>query len=91
MLSVATRRLIQERLDAETGRIEKEAPTRVALTYPSPYHVGMSSLGYQQVYKGLQAMPGVACERVFLPDDAGEPSGRVEERPVSYEHRRELS
>ena len=91
MPSVATRRLIQERLDAETGRIDKEAPTRVALTYPSPYHVGMSSLGYQQVYKGLQAMPGVACERVFLPDDAAEPSGRVEERPVSYEHRRELS
>jgi radical SAM superfamily enzyme YgiQ (UPF0313 family) len=91
MTSAATRRLIQERLGAETGRIDKEAPVRVALTYPSPYHVGMSSLGFQQVYKGLQQIPGVACERVFLPDGASDPAGRVDERPISYEQRRELS
>ncbi|MFZ5890790.1 MAG: B12-binding domain-containing radical SAM protein [Myxococcota bacterium] len=91
MPTEATRRLIQERLGAESGRIDKEAPTRVALMYPSPYHVGMSSLGYQQVYKSLQQTPGVACERVFLPDGAADPAGRVEERPVSYEHRRDLS
>ncbi|MGC4090563.1 MAG: radical SAM protein [Polyangiaceae bacterium] len=91
MPSPATRRLIQERLAAETGRIDKEAPVRVALTYPSPYHVGMSSLGFQQVYKCLQATSGVACERVFLPDGADDPAGRVQERPVSYEHRRDLA
>jgi radical SAM superfamily enzyme YgiQ (UPF0313 family) len=91
MPTEATRRLIQERLGAETGRIDKEAPVRVALTYPSPYHVGMSSLGFQQVYKCLQGAAGVACERVFLPDDAGDPAGKVLEPPVSYEHRRDLS
>jgi hypothetical protein len=66
--------LIRERLGAEIGRIEKQgASLRVALAYPSPYAVGMSSLGYQLIYRAIQAMPGIACERVFLPDGADEP------------------
>ena len=89
MLSAATRQLIRTRLAAEIGRIEKEAPTRVALLYPSPYHVGMSSLGYQSVYRAIQRMPGFACERVFLPDE-GDRAGAVIERPRSYEGLREL-
>ncbi len=88
MLSHATRKLIQQRLDAEVGRLDKDAPLRVALTYPSPYAVGMSSLGYQQIYRALQGMSGVACERVFLPETTDD-QGRVEE-PVSYEYRRPL-
>ncbi|HET9956850.1 MAG TPA: radical SAM protein [Polyangiaceae bacterium] len=91
MLSEATRRLIHERLSAEVGRIDKEAPARVALCYPSPYTVALSSLGFQRVYAAIQAMPGVMCERAFLPDDAALPAARVLERPVTYEHRRELS
>jgi radical SAM superfamily enzyme YgiQ (UPF0313 family) len=91
MISQATRELIRHRLGDEIGRIDKEAPLRVALTYPSPYHVAMSSLGYQRIYAALQAMPGVACERVFLADGADQPgAGRDLERPVSYESLREL-
>ncbi|HEX3777796.1 MAG TPA: radical SAM protein [Polyangiaceae bacterium] len=73
----------------EVGRIEKDAPARVGLVYPSPYRVGMSSLGYQRIYRAIQAMPGACCERVFLPDE-GDRAGSVIERPVSYEGLREL-
>jgi radical SAM superfamily enzyme YgiQ (UPF0313 family) len=89
MLSSATRRLIQTRLSDEIGRIDKDAPARVALVYPSPYHVGMSSLGYQRIYRAIQAMPEAMCERVFLPDE-GDRAGAEIERPFSYESLREL-
>jgi radical SAM superfamily enzyme YgiQ (UPF0313 family) len=89
VISEATRRLVKERLAAEIGRIDKDAPLRVALTYPSPYAVGMSSLGYQRVYRAIQAIPGAAAERVFLPD-GGDRAGAVIERPLSYESSREL-
>jgi radical SAM superfamily enzyme YgiQ (UPF0313 family) len=82
VVSEGYRRTIRDRLAAEVGRLDKDAPFRVALAYPSPYHIAMSSLGYQQVYRLLQGMDGVACERVFLPDDA-EQGGR--DVPVSYE------
>jgi radical SAM superfamily enzyme YgiQ (UPF0313 family) len=92
MLSQATRDLIKARLAREVGRIDKHAPWRVALAYPSPYSVGMSSLGYQQIYRLIQELPGIACERVFLPDGADRPGdGRSElEAPVSYEGLRPL-
>lgn len=89
MTSEATRRLIRRRLDDETGRIEKDAPRRVALAYPSPYAVGMSSLGFQRIYRLIQELPGAMCERFFLPDDA-KGVGASSERPVSYESLREL-
>jgi tRNA A37 methylthiotransferase MiaB len=85
----STRRLIDQRLRAEIGRIDKQAARRVALVYPSPYAVGMSSLGFQRVYRLIQALPGLACERLFLADD-GERPGASLERPVSYEGGREL-
>jgi radical SAM superfamily enzyme YgiQ (UPF0313 family) len=90
MLSRDTRELIRARLSREVGRIDKHAPFRVALTYPSPYSVGMSSLGFQQIYRLVQALPGVACERVFLPDGAGNSGGTSIELPVSYEGLRPL-
>jgi radical SAM superfamily enzyme YgiQ (UPF0313 family) len=90
MLTEATRRVIRERLAAEVGRIDKSAPWRVALAYPSPYATGMSSLGYQRIYRSLQAMSGVAAERVFLPD-GGERPGVSPPSAVSYEGRRPLS
>jgi len=89
LLSHDTRQLIRTRLEAEVGRIDKEAPTRVALTYPSPYNVAMSSLGYQVVYRTIQSLPGFACERVFLPDEGDRPGASIE-RPLSYEGLREL-
>ncbi len=87
VVSEGYRRTIRERLAAEVGRLDKDAPFRIALTYPSPYGVAMSSLGYQQVYRLLQRIDGVACERVFLPDDADQ-GGR--DGPVSYETLRPL-
>ncbi|MFQ5692146.1 MAG: B12-binding domain-containing radical SAM protein [Nitrospinota bacterium] len=44
---------------------------RVALVYPNAYHVAMSNLGFQQVYRLLNAMEGVVCERAFSPSDWG--------------------
>ena len=40
---------------------------RVALAFPNTYHVGMSNLGFQTVYRLFNALDGVVCERVFLP------------------------
>src|SRR5512145_2344355 len=41
----------------------------VALVWPNLYFVGMSNLGFQAVYRLLNRMPDVVCERAFLPDD----------------------
>ncbi|AGP32958.1 B12-binding domain-containing radical SAM protein [Sorangium cellulosum] len=79
---------IRRRLASEIGRIDKQAPFRVALSYPSPYRAGMSSLGFLQIYKLIQAEPGMACERAFLPDDEGV---GAEGAPVTYEGLRPLS
>src|SRR4051794_15982354 len=63
------RALMRARLDEEIGTIRREAPRRVALVYPSPYHVAMSSLGYQSMYGIFNGIDGWAAERAFLPDD----------------------
>ncbi len=63
-------RQVQRALVAdERGTIVRDAPLRVALAYPNPYHTAMSSLGYQVVYRAMNARPGVAAERFVLPDD----------------------
>ncbi len=62
------RRQVRQRLNEETGTLRKEADLRVALCYPSPYPVGMSSLGFQTVYREINAHRGATVERVFLPD-----------------------
>jgi len=59
-------------LEAEEGTLHKAAPLRVALCYPSPYHVGMSSLGFQTIYREIHAHPVATAERAFLPDDVEE-------------------
>ncbi len=72
-------------LAAERGTLYKEAETRIALVYPSPYRAAMSSLGYQQIYRTLHAMPGVAADRAMLPDEGARDSLFVtleESRPV---------
>jgi radical SAM superfamily enzyme YgiQ (UPF0313 family) len=40
---------------------------RVALAFPNTYYVGMSSLGFQTVYRLFNDLDEVVCERVFLP------------------------
>ena len=57
------------RLQEEIGGIHKEAPESVALVYPSPYHVAMSSLGFQTIYRAINRTAGRAAHRAFLPDD----------------------
>ncbi len=91
MIAQTTRRLIEQRLSDEVGRIHKDSGQRVALAYPSPYSVGMSSLGYQQIYRAIQNHDGVSCERVFLPDGADKNPGAPFDAPVSYEGLRTLS
>jgi hypothetical protein len=58
------------RLADEVGTLHKQAGLAFALCYPSPYAVGMSSLGFQTVYRMLNALDDVSAERAFLPDDA---------------------
>lgn len=48
------------------------AGLRIALAYPNVYHLAMSNLGFQSMYRYFNLMPGVACERVFLPDPEDE-------------------
>jgi radical SAM superfamily enzyme YgiQ (UPF0313 family) len=64
------REIRELRLAAESGTLRKQGELAFALVYPSPYAVGMSSLGFQTVYRRLNGLPGVAAERAFLPDDA---------------------
>jgi radical SAM superfamily enzyme YgiQ (UPF0313 family) len=64
----AARAQIRARLDDEVGTIARQAPRRCALVYPSPYHVAMSSLGYQAMYRLLNADDEWVTERAFLPD-----------------------
>jgi radical SAM superfamily enzyme YgiQ (UPF0313 family) len=58
------------RLDDEIGTIRKrwQDRVRVALVYPNHYAVGMSNLGFQTVYRDLNDLAHVVCERAFLPD-----------------------
>ena len=63
------RQVVRKRLADEQGTVFKDAPERVALLYPSPYHVGMSSLGFQTIYREINDAPGRAAERAFVPDD----------------------
>lgn len=75
---------VQARLAEEVGTLFKDAPLRVALCYPSPYHVGMSSLGFQTIYREIHAHDGATAERAFLPDDV--PDFRASGAPLfTYE------
>src|SRR5499426_1684410 len=78
------REIREARLAAEIGTLRKQGAVSIALCYPSPYAVGMSSLGFQTIYRGLNALPDVAAERAFLPDDAA--AARAAREPLrTYE------
>ncbi|WP_054694757.1 hypothetical protein [Desulfosarcina cetonica] len=63
----------------ERGVIRKSATgrLRVALVYPHSYHVGMSNLGFQTVYRLVNSIDHLVCERAFLPVQDGGKSPRV--------------
>ena len=63
---------IRQRVREEEGVLRKPSSTRVALCYPSPYPVGMSSLGFQTIYREIHLHPGAGAERAFLPDNPEE-------------------
>jgi len=56
-------------LSKEIGYVSKPhgGRVRVALAFPNTYWVGMSNLGFQTVYRLLNAREAIVCERVFLP------------------------
>lgn len=54
-------------LSSERGTLHKKSfSLRVALGFPNSYEVGMANLGYQTIYRLLNQMEEVACERFFL-------------------------
>ena len=59
----------RDALSREVGYVRKPhgGRLRVALAFPNTYYVGMSSLGYQTVYRLFNDIDEVVCERVFLP------------------------
>ena len=54
----------------ESGAIIKKGKglIKAALVYPNSYKAGMSSLGFQTVYKLVNQIDNVGCERIFVPD-----------------------
>src|SRR5215217_4464724 len=59
----------RDMLAREVGYVRKPhgGRIRVALVFPNTYFVGMSSLGFQTVYRLFNDLDDVVCERVFLP------------------------
>jgi radical SAM superfamily enzyme YgiQ (UPF0313 family) len=89
-ITASFREVRATRLGDEIGTIFKQAALPVALVYPSPYHVGMSSLGFQTIYRELNQLPGIAAERAFLPDDVA--AARARREPLcTYESGRNVS
>jgi radical SAM family uncharacterized protein len=81
-------------LAAEQGTVRKDWGGRVsmALVYPNTYPVGMSNLGFQTIYRHLNALPDVVCERVFLPEPAElDEMRRTSTPPLSLESQRPLT
>ena len=64
-------------IETEVGTVRKSwrGRTRIALVYPNRYHVGMSNLGFQSVYRLLNDYDHIVCERAFLPDTSPQPAG----------------
>ena len=67
------------RAASERGVIRKPSAgrIRVALVYPNHYPVGMSNLGFQTVYRLINDIDHVVCERAFLPEQDGGKIRRV--------------
>ncbi len=93
-MSWPLKRKAQALLAAEEGAIRKDWGGRVAiaLVYPNTYRVGMSNLGFQTIYRHLNAVNDVVCERVFLPEPADlDELRRTQTAPFSLESQRPLT
>ncbi len=81
-------------LENERGTVHKPWGGRIAvcLLTPNHYAVGMSSLGFQTVYRCLNAEDDVVCERAFLPDPDDLQEYRETQTPLlSLESQKPLS
>lgn len=83
----------KQKLSFEQGTIHKEWGGRIpiALVYPNTYHVGMSNLGFQTIYRFLNNYDHIVCERVFLSNNRSVPLNNVSSQPLSLESQRPLS
>lgn len=67
-----TKRIVESykrKLEREEGYVVRRgADLSIALCYPNTHAVGMANLGLHTMYELFNSIPGVACERVFLPD-----------------------
>ncbi len=73
-------------LAQETGFISKDWGGRIpiAMAYPNTYYVGMSALGFQTLYRLLNAHGALVAERVFWDEKAAGPTLSLEsQRPMS--------
>ena len=74
---------------SEIGTIHKSWHSRIsiALVYPNRYHVGMSNLGFQTLYRLFNSYDQVVCERAFLPEGKRPQAGRLKtmesDRPIA--------
>lgn len=70
-------------LSSESGTVIKKwvGKIPVCVVFPNSYHVGMSNLATHMLYKKLNNMNDVVCERCFF---------RGDENPVSLESHRSL-
>jgi radical SAM superfamily enzyme YgiQ (UPF0313 family) len=66
----------------EKGAIIKKgrAALSIALGYPDTYYVGMSSLGYQSIYKIFNLDGRVVCERFFIDNKLTHPLRTIESK-----------
>jgi radical SAM superfamily enzyme YgiQ (UPF0313 family) len=81
---------VRQRVAEEEGMLRKTALLKVALCHPTPYSVGMSSLGFQTIYREIHQHPDASAERAFLPDNPEE--YRRNHQPVfTYEEEQPLS
>lgn len=62
-----SRAIIEARLAHEKGTLGLDRGAPLCMVYPSPYRVGMSSLGFQTLYRQLNEH-GPGAHRAFLPD-----------------------
>ncbi len=81
-------------LEKERGTLQKKwgGKITVCLLYPNSYHVGMSNLGFQTLYRILNAQDDIVCERAFLPDPEDLQVYRNTQTPlISLESQKPLS
>jgi radical SAM superfamily enzyme YgiQ (UPF0313 family) len=83
----------QKWLEGETGTVVKDwgGKLSIALSFPNRYTVGMSNLGFKNVYHQLNRFETVVCERVFYPEPEDLPAlSQAPGRLLSVESQRPL-